>query len=120
MAEALCVVMIETPAAVLEVKSIAAVEGVSAVIVGSRDMSLCVGLDPLDDDAMFESEVMLPLIESVPRDCRAHGLPVGIPARTSDQARRFRELGYSWLILPSDVALLGRAMRECVQAVVGQ
>ena len=115
--EVLCVVMIETPAAVHEAKNIAAVEGVSAVVVGSRDMSLYLGLDPLDDDAMFESEVMLPLIESVPRECRVHGVPVGIPARTSDQARRLRELGYSWLIMPSDVVLLGRAMRESVQAV---
>jgi 4-hydroxy-2-oxoheptanedioate aldolase len=112
--DALCVVMLETAAAIGRVDEIAAVEGVSAVLVGARDLALTLGLDPLSPDLLSTSAEMAALITSVGSACGRHSVPAAMPVSTGAQKRQLMEMGYRWFVLPSDLQLLQGGTRAAL------
>jgi 4-hydroxy-2-oxoheptanedioate aldolase len=113
-ADPLCVVMIETLAAVEQAPAIAAVDGLDAVFVGPSDLSLSAGLPfsaQLDDPGFAD------LLRRVVEPVRERGLPVGIYCASPAHVRRFRELGFTFFTLMSEIALLRGAaahkLAEC-------
>ncbi|MHA6794587.1 HpcH/HpaI aldolase family protein [Pseudonocardia bannensis] len=101
-----CIVMVETPAAVEAVPAILDVAGVDAVFVGPSDLALGAGLptgaqhgDP-DYDA---------LLSAIVGPCRDRGVPVGIYSASADHVHRFRGLGFSFFALLSDASMLWAA-----------
>src|SRR6266511_475924 len=88
--EACVIVQIETPAALDQIESIAAVPGVDSIFVGPAD-------------------VPAKLADAAARCARAR-VPCGIVGGTPDLVARFLEYGYSWVAVASDMAMMdGRA-----------
>ena len=80
--EPLCVVMVETAAAVAALAEILAVDGVDAIFIGPSDLALNTGrpLEAQHGDAYDE------LVGSITAACRERGLPVGIYCATPARA----------------------------------
>ncbi|MCE3554335.1 aldolase/citrate lyase family protein [Pseudonocardia sp. RS11V-5] len=111
-----CVIMVETMAAVEDLPAILQVEGVDAIFVGPSDLSLSSGraaIPPVDDDEYRD------LLRSVTARCREAGMPVGVYCGAPAWAPIFRELGFTWLTLPSEAALLQGALGTAVAAFRG-
>jgi 4-hydroxy-2-oxoheptanedioate aldolase len=109
-----CVIMVETMAAVADLHAILQVEGVDAIFVGPSDLSLSSGraaVPPLDDAGYRD------LLSSVTGQCRAAGMPVGIYCGSTDWAATYRDLGFTWLTLPSEVGLLQGAVGSALAAL---
>lgn len=101
-----CVVMVETPAAVAALADILAVPGVDGVFVGPSDLSLGTGTAQ-DGDPAFDA-----LLTEIVGAVRAAGLPVGIFCASAAHVHRFRALGFTFFAGPSDAALLRGAAAE--------
>jgi 4-hydroxy-2-oxoheptanedioate aldolase len=108
-ADPLCVVMIETLAAVEQAPAIAAVDGLDAVFVGPVDLSLSAGL-PFS--AQLDDPDFADLLRRVVEPVREQGLPLGIYCTSPAHVHRFRELGFTFFTLMSEVALLRNAAVE--------
>ncbi|MFC4944368.1 HpcH/HpaI aldolase family protein [Pseudonocardia sp. GCM10023141] len=102
----LCIVMIETMAAVAALPEILAVEGVDAIFVGPSDLSLSAGL-PLtaqDGDPAFDA-LLQPILDAA----RDRGMPAGIFCMSAAHARRFRQMGATYVALFSEAGMLRAA-----------
>ncbi|GAA1832675.1 aldolase/citrate lyase family protein [Pseudonocardia ailaonensis] len=102
-----CVIMIETLAGARDLPAILEVPGVDAIFVGPSDLALSAGkpaVPPLED------EDYAALLRSITRQCREAGMPVGVYCGAPAWAARYRELGFTWLTLPADHALLSTAL----------
>jgi len=105
----LCAVMIETREGAEHADEILGVEGVDAVWVGPWDLSLSVsgGLE-----APGETARDVKLIQSVLESCRRNGVIPGISVGTAEQARYWRDAGFTMIAAASDFRLLeGAAAR---------
>jgi 4-hydroxy-2-oxoheptanedioate aldolase len=118
-ADPVCVVMVETSEAIAQADQIAGVDGVSAVLVGARDLALTLGLDPTGQHHLSESPPFLELVGAVASACARHSVPAAVPVSTRDQADRVRGLGYTWLVLPSDINLLQQAVQSSLGRLIG-
>jgi 2-keto-3-deoxy-L-rhamnonate aldolase RhmA len=102
--EEICVlVQIETGEALGRVDDIAAVEGVDGVFVGPNDLSASMG--HLGD--MRHRDVQQAIEQALTR-IRGAGKPAGILTSNEEDARRYIELGYTFVAVGSDVGLLAR------------
>jgi 4-hydroxy-2-oxoheptanedioate aldolase len=102
----LCVVMVETTAAVAALPRILEVDDLDAVFIGPSDLALGAGM-PLraqDGDPAYED-----LLGSVIGPCREAGMPVGIYCASPAHARRFRDMGCSFVTLQSEASMLAAA-----------
>jgi 4-hydroxy-2-oxoheptanedioate aldolase len=108
----LCVVMVESPAAVAEIAATVQVAGVDGVYVGPRDLSLALGcaLDP--DDS-----VLRPALERVWAACAAAGKPAGVHAADAATARRYRDQGCRLVTVVSDTTAVSRAAAAELAAI---
>lgn len=104
-----CVVMIESTAAIAELPEILKVDGIDAIFIGPSDLALSANMplaaqhgDPAYDD----------LVASIVEPCRAVGLPVGIFTASPENAHRFRAMGVTFVAGPSDVILLRAAAAD--------
>lgn len=101
-----CIVMVETVAAVAALPEILAVPGLGGIFVGPSDLALSAGL-PLsaqDGDPAFDA-----LVDTVFGACGAAGTPVGIYCASAGHAQRFRARGASFTALLSEAAMLRAA-----------
>jgi 4-hydroxy-2-oxoheptanedioate aldolase len=106
--------MVETMSAVADLAAILQVPGVDALFVGPSDLSLSSGraaVPPLDDEGYRD------LLRSVTGPCREAGLPVGVFCGSPGWAATYRELGFTWLTLPSEAGLLQGAVGSAVAAL---
>ena len=95
----ICVgVQIESRAGVAAAGAIAAVEGVDCVFVGPSD--LAAGFGHLGNSAHPEVQAA---IASVFADAKAHGKPTGILAPIEADARRYMEMGATFVAVGSDL-----------------
>lgn len=108
----LCVVMVESPAAVAEIAGTIRVPGVDGIYVGPRDLSLALGCKPDPDDP-----VLRPALESVWSACAAAGKPSGVHAADAATARRYRDQGCRLVTVVSDTTALGRAAAAELAAI---
>ena len=103
------VAMVETSAARDRLGDLAAVPGLSGLYVGPVDLGLALGRpNPLpSDDAPF----LAALDEVVAASTRA-GIRSGMFATDGDDARRWLSLGFSDVVLSSDIAILRRGLHD--------
>jgi 4-hydroxy-2-oxoheptanedioate aldolase len=105
-AEVVCAVQVETAEALAAVDEIAAVDGVDVLFVGPSDLAHALGLSCPPDDPE-----LLTHVRRVADAARAHGKAAGMLVATVEQARRYRELGFTFLGCGSDGSLLASAAR---------
>ena len=107
----LCIVMIETVAAVEQADQILAVEGIDAVFVGPNDLAVSAGLDSSYEGRHPEHRR---LIEAIATAARKAGVAAGIMCGSPEVARQWHEVGFVMLGLQSDTRLLQDATRDIV------
>ena len=95
------VVQLETRAAMGEIEAIAAVDGIDGLFIGPGDLSADLG--HLGNPA--HPEVQAAIADGC-RRIRAAGKPAGILAPVEADARRYFEMGFSYVAIGSDVGLL--------------
>jgi 4-hydroxy-2-oxoheptanedioate aldolase len=102
-ADPLCIVMVESTAAVAEVAATLDSTGIDGVYVGPRDLSLSLGcaLDPRDP-------VLLRALESIWSAAAAAGKPAGVHASDGVTARIYRDNGCRLITVASDVLTVTR------------
>lgn len=108
------VLQLETPAAIEQLEAIAAVPGVAALFVGPGDLSGAMGHvgDITHDDVMAA-------MADAARRARAIGMPIGSVGGTPEVVARYREIGYDFVAVASDLGLLMRSAQAALQAVRG-
>ena len=106
--EEMCVlVQVETREALDQLEAIAAVEGVDGVFIGPSDLAAALGRIGENRDP----EVQAIFADACQRGRRA-GKPVGILAPVEEDARKFLELGFTYVALGSDAGLLRSAAEQ--------
>jgi 2-keto-3-deoxy-L-rhamnonate aldolase RhmA len=107
----LTVVQIETLAAVDHADEIAAVEGVDVLFVGPMDLSISLGIARQWDHPAFSAAV-----NRVVSACRKAGKVAGTLVLGEEQIERSVAIGFSFLALSSDGALVVKGMRQAAAA----
>lgn len=105
----LCVVMVETTAAVAALPRILEVDDIDGIFIGPSDLALGAGmpLDVQNGDPRYD-DLLLSIIEP----CRDAGIPVGIYCASPAHVRRFREMGCTFAVLLSEAAMLRAVAAE--------
>lgn len=108
-------VMIETPEAVEACDSIAAVDGIDMILVGSSDLTAEMGIHGQYENIHFHSAV-----ESVAAACRSHGVALGIAGVTSlDLLNRVVGQGLRFISAGTDVGMMTEAATSRARALRG-
>jgi len=101
----ICVlVQIETGEALKELEAIASLEGVDGVFIGPSDLAASLG--HIGNSAHRDVQVEL---ENGVKQLKRMGKPAGILAPQADDARRYLDMGYSFVAVGSDMNLLVNA-----------
>jgi 2-dehydro-3-deoxyglucarate aldolase/4-hydroxy-2-oxoheptanedioate aldolase len=103
--EVLCVVQIESAAAVAAADDIAALDGVDVLFVGPRDLSHDLGV-PGDLTAPAYAQALDTVLAAARHHGKAAGMLVGDGAAAADRLRQ----GWSFLAIGSDSTLLAAAV----------
>ena len=107
-----CVLQLETLESVSHLEAIAAVTGVDALFVGPGDLSGTMGhVGQLTHPAVIE------VMADVARRARALGMPLGTVGGTPEVVARYRELGYDFVAVASDLGLLMRSAQAAAAAL---
>lgn len=106
-AEICLIVQIESVAGVGAIEQIAAVEGVDALFVGPSDLGASMGHLGEPD----HPEVLVAVDDAIVRIV-ANGKPAGVFATSRVHAKRWIELGATFVAVGSDTSLLARATAE--------
>ena len=114
-----CLAMLESVEAISHAASIASVEGLSGVLVGSNDLSLDMSSAERSRGSARSSQDFRDLLATVVSACREAGVVCAAPAGTPVEAEMLRELGVHLIVLPSDAALLRDAVRHEVAGIRG-
>jgi 4-hydroxy-2-oxoheptanedioate aldolase len=116
-AEIACLVMIETPDGLRNVKEIAAVPGVDGLYVGPSDLRLALGgktsTDPAVDAAFDEA------LDAVRAAAAAAGIVAGIHCPDGTTAARRLAQGFTYVSIASDLVHLEQAARDHLAAARG-
>ncbi|MEV4075002.1 HpcH/HpaI aldolase/citrate lyase family protein [Nonomuraea fuscirosea] len=114
--QALCVVQLESEAAMRNTREILAVDGIGAAFVGPADLSMSMGVTAGSDEVDR-------LVTSALEAAAAAGVPIGTASATSDQARTALARGYDYVVVSNDTSILasgGRAIVNAVKAPVAE
>ncbi len=106
--ETFLIVQIETPLAVENAKSIAALEGVEVLFMGPGDLSLRLGCQPSLKDPKLRSA-----LETMVAACNQHGKPWGYPAGTIEDAKLVREMGCRFLVFGYELWGIHNHLQSC-------
>lgn len=102
------IVQIESPAAVAAIDAICAVPGVDGIFIGPSD--LAAGYGHLGDSLHPEVQAAM---QAVFASAKRHGKPIGILAPVEADARRYMEMGVTFVAVGSDLG----AFRSATQAL---
>jgi 2-keto-3-deoxy-L-rhamnonate aldolase RhmA len=105
------VVQIETEQAVADADAIAAVEGVDCLFVGPSDLTHAMGIFQQVDDGRYVAA-----LEAVRQAAARHGKATGVLVPGADEARRYRELGFTLIAVGSDTSFLLAGARAAAAA----
>jgi 4-hydroxy-2-oxoheptanedioate aldolase len=109
-----CVVMVETTAAIGAIDEIASVEGVDAVFVGPSDLAVSIGVSPSRGAGDPQHSALVARVAEV---CSLRGIVAGIMCESAANAISRFEAGYRMLALRSDARLLQSACESITQEV---
>ena len=104
---AVCLLIIETRAAVEQIEAICRVEGVDGMIIGAFDLSVELGV-PGRLDAPEMREAVARLEGAI----LGAGIPLGAPASTREQTQALLARGYRLPVHGFDVLMLGGLVRQ--------
>lgn len=113
-AETCVIVQLETPEALAALPEIAKIEGLDGVFVGPGDLAASMGYL----GQIGHREVQSVLTDAA-HQARKLNLPVGIVGPTPAMVQSFRDMGYSFTAIGSDMALMTTRAREVVKALGG-
>jgi 4-hydroxy-2-oxoheptanedioate aldolase len=106
--EEICVlVQIETRRALAELEAIAAVDGVDGLFIGPSDLAADMG--HLGENRHPEA---IAAFEDALARARRAGKPIGILAPVEDDARRYLEMGFTYVAVGNDASLLRHAAEQ--------
>src|SRR5262249_31866951 len=105
----ICLAMIETAEAVENIEEIAAVEGLTGVMVGPIDLSIRLGAPQA-----YQSEQYVEAVAQVREACKSASLPMGVGAASLEQAEQFFERDDQLLLVGGDDLAVAAAAREIV------
>jgi len=105
-----CAVMIETAEGVANVDAIAVTSGVSGLFVGPFDLALALGTSV--DELIGDGEIL----RSISSAARRAGIVAGAFAGTPERAKDLRALGYDFLAVTTDSALLSAGAAAALSA----
>ena len=108
-AEICVLVQMETRAALSQLEAIAAVDGIDGVFIGPSDLAADFG--QLGNPA--HPEVQAAIADACTR-ARAVGKPIGILAPVEADARRYFEMGFTFVAIGSDVGILAAGSSNLV------
>ncbi|MEO8005321.1 MAG: aldolase/citrate lyase family protein [Betaproteobacteria bacterium] len=109
------VAMIETPLAVENAERIAAVPGLDALLVGTNDLSLEMGIP-----GQLDHERIKAALGTVLAACKKHGkIPALGGIYGKDLLTRYMELGFRMVLAGNDISLLHSAAKEQAAFVRG-
>ena len=106
------IVQFETPAAIDQADAIAAVDGVDALFVGPGDLAGTMGLT----GQLTHPDLMAAMRRAVAA-AKAAGKPIGIVGGTPEIVAQYREIGFDYLAIASDLGLLMRAAQAALAKV---
>jgi 4-hydroxy-2-oxoheptanedioate aldolase len=107
-AATLVVVMLETPQAIANVDAIAAVPGIDALLVGTNDLAMELGIP-----GGFGDERIVAAYQAVIDACRKHGKHAGVGGIADDALlRKYIQMGVKLVLPGSDLAFLQMAATE--------
>ncbi|MBL8344421.1 MAG: 2-dehydro-3-deoxyglucarate aldolase [Rubrivivax sp.] len=106
------VVQLESPQAIAQLETIAAVPGVDALFVGPGDLSGTMG-----HVGQLTHPAVMALMADAAQRARAIGKPIGSVGTTPEVVTRYRAAGYDFLAVASDLALLMRGATAAAQAL---
>lgn len=109
--QACAIVLIESVEGLENVDSIAEVEGVDCLFIGTADLSASMGLlgQTRHDDVKVA-------VERVLTAARKHSKAVGIFATSVEEARQYREKGVTFIALHSDTGWLAKGATDALDA----
>lgn len=108
-------VMVESGHGVDHAEEIAAVEGVSAIVIGSSDLSIDLGVP-----SQWNSNAMRSAYEKVSAACRKHGKIFGLAGVYGNpdfQDWAINKLGARFILAEQDVSLLAAGAEAACKAV---
>ncbi|HEY1275945.1 MAG TPA: aldolase/citrate lyase family protein [Thermoleophilaceae bacterium] len=105
--QVVCLVMVETVQAFEQLDAILEQPGVDGIFVGPRDLSISLGGAPSGLDGSHE---LREIADRVARACAQRGLVAAAFCGVAQEARRWRDLGYSLLALQPDATLLAAGL----------
>ena len=100
-------VQLETRAALAQLESVAAVDGVDGIFIGPADLSADFG--HLGNPG--HPEVQAAIADACAR-CRKAGTPAGILAPAEADAKRYLEMGFTFVAVGSDLGVLRRGAED--------
>lgn len=106
------IVQLETPQSIAKLEEIGAVPGVDALFLGPGDLSGSMGYP----GQPAHPEVMAAMADAA-RRTRAIGKPVGTVGATPEVVARYRQIGFDYVAIASDLGLLMRAAQGALAAV---
>jgi 4-hydroxy-2-oxoheptanedioate aldolase len=106
--------MIETPLGLRHLDAICAVEGLDGVFVGPSDLSLALGVAPLPK---WRDAPLADALAKILRAARAAGKMAGIFCVSREFAADMKALGYDFVVLSNDAAMLRSSAEQWVQAL---
>ncbi len=101
----LCLIMVESRAAMADLDQTLALPGVDGIYVGPRDLAYSLGCAYSPDD-----EVLRPALEQIWAACRAAGKPVGVHSVDGATASIYRDNGCRLVNVASDVSAIARTV----------
>ncbi|MCL4488856.1 MAG: HpcH/HpaI aldolase/citrate lyase family protein [Chloroflexi bacterium] len=108
----LTVIQIELKQAVEEVDAIAAIPEVDVLFVGPVDLTTSLGVP-----GQLDSDIAQAALQRIEHAARAHGKALGILMPNYESVVPYKERGYQFVGVGSDVALLNQSARTVVQAL---
>ena len=99
--EIVCVVMIETAEALVNLEEILSVPGIDAAYIGPSDLSQALGLGARYDAT---NQRHAAAVDRIRQACEQHGVVPGIHTSGSGLAARYAREGFKMILLTADIA----------------
>lgn len=103
-------VQLETPTALDALEEIATVEGVDALFIGPGDLSASMG-----HVAQVDHPSVLAVTSEAVRRSHALGKPIGTVGGTPEMVRRYRDMGFDFVAIASDLAFFVRGAQAAIR-----
>ncbi len=104
------IVIIEEAKAVEQIEEIAAVPGIDAMFIGVNDLSYSLGLGGQMDHPKHQEAV-----RKIVAAAKRHHVPVGRPAGTPEQIKRYIEEGFLFFQGPAELGMMSAGARALLQ-----